>query len=176
MPKMREVEQDWTTEAGLRAVVLVVLREDPGGTERRSYRCGYVAVPKGHPLFGVAYNEQADCITREMVDSAPVGKKSSVLVFTCTCHSDGDDLIRRSPDLALDVHGGLTYSSATKGDYPAPAEDVWWFGFDCHHCDDAEIEPGPHSFSMEAQTVRSLEYVADECESLAAQLQAIPRD
>lgn len=45
----------------------------------------------------------------------------------------------------VDVHGGITYSDACRGEVchiPAPGEpdDVWWHGFDCAHYND--ISPG----------------------------------
>jgi hypothetical protein len=43
-----KVEKDWTTQAGLRAVVVV---QDHGN------RCGYVAVPEGHAMHGKDYDE-----------------------------------------------------------------------------------------------------------------------
>lgn len=42
------VEKDWTTEAGLRAVVIMT---------DRGHRCGYVALPKEHRLHGVDYSD-----------------------------------------------------------------------------------------------------------------------
>ena len=42
------VEKDWTTQAGLRAVVVV---QDHGS------RWGYVAVPEGHAMHGKDYDE-----------------------------------------------------------------------------------------------------------------------
>lgn len=42
------IEKDWTTKAGLRAVVVMV---DDG-----SHRCGYIAVPDGHSLHGEEYD------------------------------------------------------------------------------------------------------------------------
>ena len=42
------VEKDWTTEAGLRAVVIAM----PMG-----HRCGYVAVPKDNPFYGFGYDD-----------------------------------------------------------------------------------------------------------------------
>lgn len=42
------IEKNWITEAGLRAVVIAT---DMG------HRCGYVAVPVGHKLYGVDYDE-----------------------------------------------------------------------------------------------------------------------
>ena len=49
---------------------------------RNSHRCGYVEVPKGHPLFGVRYSEQCKALTNE------------------------------APEDVFRVHGGLTYSDA----------------------------------------------------------------
>lgn len=43
------LEKDWTTKAGLRAVVLT--------HDEMGHRMGYVAVPKGHPAFGVEYGD-----------------------------------------------------------------------------------------------------------------------
>lgn len=60
-------------------------------------------------------------------------------------------------DMSVDVHGGLTYSRDSP-EYPAPSDGLWWFGFDCGHAYDEE-DGG-----------KSLEYVVNECESLAKQL------
>lgn len=43
------IEKDWTTEAGLRAVVVAT----PMG-----HRCGYVAVQEGTPLCGLGYDDE----------------------------------------------------------------------------------------------------------------------
>ena len=40
--------QDWTTKAGLRAAVYATVL---------GHLCGYVAVPKGHPLYTVDYED-----------------------------------------------------------------------------------------------------------------------
>lgn len=61
-----------------------------------------------------------------------------------------------------DVHGGLTYSA--KGEYPVES-DLWWLGFDCAHAGDFE------GGSCLGKPLRTLEYVVQECESLAKQLQ-----
>jgi len=161
-----KIEKDWTTNSGLRAVVLIVLRDD--GTRR--HRCGYVGLPVGHPLHGVEYGDQADCLTRDLVDAAKIGKKSPILAFTAGCGSDADGLVRRSPDVAFDVHGGLTYSGGSN-DYPAINDGLWWFGFDCAHCDDGEIDYDDRfGFPPRGGVIRSLEYVTEECESLAEQI------
>lgn len=157
-----DVEKDWVTKAGLRAVIIICK-----SGERKTHRCGYVAVPVGHPLHSVGYSEQADCITEDMTQ-VPLGKKSAILALTCTVGSDGDDKVRRSPDVAFDVHGGLTYAGGGKG-YPADG-DGWWFGFDCAHCDDGDIEPDSNRSWAREGVARSLEYVEAECESLAEQI------
>lgn len=156
-----EIEKDWITKSGLRAIVII-----RKSGERRTNRWGYICVPPSHPLHGIGYSEQADCISQEAVDAEKLGKKSPLLALTATCRSDGEDKVRRSPDVAFDVHGGLTFSGG-KG-YPA---EGWWLGFDCAHCYDGEIEPDPRwpSFGK----VRELDYVENECESLAKQLAEI---
>lgn len=149
-----EVERDWTTEAGLRAVVLMV---------RGSHRCGYVEVPEDHPLQGVEYNEEADVISFNP-DEVAVGKRSPILLFTASVGAS-DGKVRRSPDIAFDVHGGLTYSGSGDNGYPVESEG-WWFGFDCSHYGDGSLDPDMPS----SGPVRSEEYVARECERLAEQI------
>jgi hypothetical protein len=103
--------------------------------------CGYVGVPRGHPLYGVNYD-------------------------------DADH---------LSVHGGLTYSSkCSEGPEdraichkvePGESDDVWWFGFDCGHCDDYFPSPKFRMPGLEDGAVyRDLAYVTVEIEGLAAQL------
>lgn len=67
---------------------------------------------------------------------------------------------------SLDVHGGLTYSGGD-GLYPIEydKEKLWWFGFDCMHFGDLRL--GRY---YSAGSHRSLEYIENECESLAEQL------
>lgn len=76
--------------------------------------------------------------------------------------------------VSVDVHGGLTYSSAAFGaDKDDPRDgDGWWFGFDCAHAGDGNIEDDPRWPRPDRGPARSQEYVEQECESLAAQLAA----
>lgn len=125
-----KTEKDWTTQAGLRAVVVI----HPAG-----HRCGYVGVPAGNKYHGKEYD-----------------------------------------DVPADVHGGLTYAGGS-GDYPAPAEGLWWLGYDCAHLGDAndpELMQGEYKeifmrrgqIGCEGDSVKSLDYCVQECESLANQL------
>lgn len=158
-----DIEKDWTTKAGLRAIVLVCK-----SGERRTHRCGYVQVPEGHPLHGIEYGAPMTAIPKEAAENAKLGKKGALLAFTAGVNALDGETIRRSPDVVFDCHGGLTYS----GGDGYPAAGGWWFGFDCHHSGDGDIEPDPR-WSDRGGIVRELDYVIDECESLAAQMVAM---
>lgn len=160
------IERDWITASGLRAVCAVVVRE-----RGPSHRVGYVAVPPGHTLHGASYHNENPHLTEALARrmESPLGENPSMgLMIGVLC---GD--MKAAPDVVFRVHGGLTYSSGKPGeDYPVKSDDLWWFGFDCHHSGDAPITPDP---LWNEGVVRSREYVESECESLASQLTAIAR-
>jgi len=146
------VESSWITEAGLPAVIVM--------SKRSGHRCGYVAVPKTSPLYGVSYSEQIPQITKEMTEQTTLGAKSPILAITAGCGADDEDSLRRSLDIIIDVHGGLTYSGGSDG-YPVKlSEPGWWFGYDCDHYGDDHTGGQPNW------------YCRIECESLAKQLAA----
>lgn len=170
------VERDWITKAGFRAVCLKTRLSG-----RWQHRCGYVGVPPGHQLHGVGYSQQTDLISQIVANSSKLGKKSPLLLLIGTVGSDGEGLLRRSLDVVVDVHGGLTYSGGSST-YPAASDGLWWFGFDCAHAGDGEIESQVYESegvfticpsSVFSEEVRSEEYVVKECESLASQLFAL---
>ena len=157
------IEKQWTTEAGLDAVALLLLREN--GTRR--HRCGYVRVPDGSPLYGKGYGEQLPLISTDTANEQQLGKKSPILLLTAGVGADGDN-VRRSLDVVIDVHGGITFDGELK-DLPG-----WWFGFDCAHSGDTSIDLDEIESSYPTDGVaRSLEYVVSECESMAKQLSAL---
>lgn len=115
------------------------------------WRCGYVGVPRSHKFYGKGYTEI----------------ESQINYGNC--------------------HGGLTFSSRSMGEKYPIESDLWWFGFDCAHYGDGKdldlaIETFPHIaeslYKIKAredmfptyEPVRSCEYVADSCISLANQL------
>lgn len=51
------IEQDWTTEAGLRAVAV--------WNDQMGFRCGYVQVPQDHPLHGISYMQKTEALSRD---------------------------------------------------------------------------------------------------------------
>ena len=92
-------------------------------------------------------------------------------------------------DPEVDVHGGLTYADSCDGHIchvpvTGRPDDVWWFGFDCHHAGD--LSPGSIKFDLEFRaahpefadvvdrdTYRTIEYAKVETRRLAAQLAAM---
>lgn len=151
-----KIETIWTTEAGLLAVVIMY-----GDHNSHHHRCGYVQVTEDSPLFGKHYSEQLSFITREQADNTQVGKKGPIITLTARCRSDGEDLVRRSLDIIIDVHGGLTYSGDL-GCLNGKVSKGWWFGFATANLGDNLQEGG-----------RPLEYCIAECESLAKQLKEV---
>lgn len=170
-----EVEKDWVTAAGFRAVVTM---GDMG------FRCGYVGVPEHHPLHGIKYMDPTLSLQKPD-DDEPVGKRGILTIF-CMAHSEPDERETRlrSPEMVFDVHGGVTYTD--KGDYPIES-DLWWFGYDCGHAGDAPApgstmdrfrtrtlytplsEDGPDDYAN-GDVHRTLDYCIAECESLAQQI------
>jgi len=156
------IEKDWEVE-DLRCVVIM---------GSMGHRCGYVGVPKGHPLYGADYHKHSEALKSllEKVKNEPFGKRG-ILAAICW---DGE---KASPEVIFNVHGGLTYSGG--GDYPVTSE-LYWFGYDCGHYDDAkdlsamsgELKAVYTRLSQHGE-VRGLEYCVGECESLAKQLKEV---
>lgn len=158
------IRNDWTTKAGLRAVVLMT---------SMGHHCGYVAVPKGHPLHGVEYGTPCAALAPAGEDT-PTEGRNPIAIFCAA----GDESRLQAPDLVFGVHGGLTYSGGSEK-YPAPSDGLWWFGFDCAHIDDgkdptylASLSPERAHWENRDGEFRDQPYVEAQCESLAAQIVA----
>lgn len=144
-------------------------------------RCGYVGIPKNHPLYGKGYSDYLE------IKKADVGdrKISGIFPLLAAC-LDEDERIRI--EAYFSCHGGITFADGGENsNYPIES-NLWWFGFDCGHCDDAkELELAYERFpkhrgrlAMEIELedrfctdgliVRTEEYVAEECKKLAEQL------
>lgn len=167
------VEQDFISKEGLRCVGIAIT--DMG------HRCGYVGVPKGHVLYGVGCSDTlpvaVSFVTEEIVKSAEMGSRGAIPILLAVLSGNANRL-----DVVIDVHGSLTYSGCGEGNkYPVPDTDLWWFGFDCSHCDDGKdlsimdaatkkqyIEG--HSWYCNTETVRSKEYVEQHLRLLSIQL------
>lgn len=145
----------------------------------RGHRCGYVGIPKDHPLYGVDYSQPHPSLRRGALDGQPIGERGLIPLL---CMDPNAEDAR--PDCYFDVHGGLTYSGGK--DYPVNTDgSLWWFGFDCAHCDD-DVDPDlmdepnrkyydEHPSFRLGGAIRDLFYVETQCQHLAAQLAAITR-
>lgn len=151
MGRKIEVEKDWTTASGLRAVVLMT---DLG------HRCGYVGVPAGHSLHGVGYSQNTEALPRPS-DDTEIGKRGVMSLLYAKDRM-------QSPEIVFDVHGSLTYAGGSE-DYPVPSDGLWWFGYDCGHAGDAPA-PGSRMTAYAGDVHRTLDYCERECESLAQQI------
>lgn len=144
------------------------------------FRCGYVGLPKGHPLYKMDYTGYLD-IPKSEIENKEVGNRGIIpLIFGAM---DDNENVRA--DLYFNVHGSLTYSGGN-GKYPVES-DLWWLGFDCGHFGDGKdldkIEElwGDEDYiqrSLEIEReyyiddpVRTLGYVQQECMNLVDQIE-----
>ena len=119
--------------------------------------CGYVTLPAGHPLHGVSYSDSI-AVPQSVIDRDIDIDKIGAINLLCASVKPGDtslDLV-----LAVDVHGGLTYSRANK-------DGGWVLGFDCAHAGDARTPDDTNGIWRDAA------FVAAECRSMADQVQAL---
>ena len=144
------------------------------------HRCGYVGIPKNHPLYGKDYGDHLEIKKFDVVDRAVSG--IFALIGACL---DEDERIRI--EAYFQCHGGITYAGGGEhSDYPIES-DLWWFGFDCGHAGDkSDLDYAIQKFPSHRKgyqlrkmveskyliddVIRTEEYVADECKKLAGQL------
>lgn len=135
------------------------------------HRCGYVRVPKGHPLHELSYTDTAPGFTAEELRAIKAGKRG---VLATIRHSLDPDR-KPSLDVVFDVHGSLTFSGELEG------QEGWWLGFDCDHHGDAKDPTlctsliGELLLTVERRagllgTIRTADYVEHECKRLAQQI------
>lgn len=143
-------------------------------------RCGYVGIPIGHPLYGKGYDDYLE------IKKSDIGGRevSGIFPLLCACLDDDE---RIKIEAYFQCHGGITFADGGKqSTYPIES-DLWWFGFDCGHCDDkCDLQLAYEKFpndrehirrriEIESQfdtggEIRTEEYVVDECKKLAEQL------
>ena len=145
------------------------------------HRCGYVGIPKNHPLYGKGYDDYLE------IKKSDIGDReiSGIIPLFLAC-LDEDERIRIGA--YFQCHGGITYAGGGENsEYPIKG-DLWWFGFDCGHAGDkADLTYAMQKFpnrqeeyitrllienkyTIEDDVIRTEEYVADECKKLAEQL------
>lgn len=155
---MYSTVKDWITKAGYRAIITFV---------HGSHHCGYVEIPKKHPLHGIGYSDRSEKLRAlwEKAKEGPTGNRGPIVMFLSAL----DDTDTPRPDYVFNVHGSLTFSGPGSDGYPAQS-DGWWYGFDCNHDGDAS-KAGWRWNS--GGVFRDEEYVTRECEKLAEQLREV---
>lgn len=122
-----------------------IIRRGPTGAW-----CGYVGIPKDHPLHGKDYDKIYNYETEEGVDieihrGLTFSDECSGDHITGVCHDKTDD-------------------------------DVWWFGFDCAHGGDLMpaflhiYKNAGVDIKVIGDSYKNVEYVKSETEKLAKQL------
>lgn len=134
---------DTFTHSGLECMVV---------RTRMGHYCGYVGVPPSHPWFGKGYNEKVK-VPPSVFSRETCADNVGVINLLCASDvsQDAMDIV-----LAVDVHGGLTFSAKDK------TREIWWFGFDCAHAGDGR-SPSDDGW-------KDADFVAENCRSLADQL------
>lgn len=137
--------------------------------------CGYVGVPKSHPLYGVDYMDSHPSLEAMMTAKDGNSLEQEINSNPMTTLLGMLDGWPASPIHAFEVHGTVTYSGW--GDQEE-GSDYWYFGFDCAHLHD--LVPGyfdsdshiaPLAPQLFADSVyRDIDYVRRQCEQLAMQL------
>ncbi len=153
-------EHDWNHKG----LLSCAMRRGPSG-----HWCGYVAVPLSHPWHGKSYSEKVKAPKALMEREVNINSIGAVNAFCASIHVD-EDLQAAAICMLIDVHGGLTHSGE---DWPAKREGMWWFGFDCSHCDDLTPAMIQH-YSNPDRPYRDFDYTKEQTEGLADQLVRIP--
>jgi hypothetical protein len=128
---------------------------------------GYVSIGKQHPFFGKEYGDKVHVTNLEEV------KFNGNYIGLLCLDIDEAEAGLISIDMALDVHGGITYSSSKFPWIDSEIfKDIWVFGFDTAHAGDLKPLQGSidRQFNQLGDEYRDYEYVKGECTKLAEQL------
>src|SRR4051812_35928793 len=189
---MTDRDRPWDTEPDRLAFeaegLPCVMRRNP----KFGTWCGYVGIPREHPLFGKSYNDTLN-LPVSWFEGRKVHEGSSPMQLfghiLSGAKSPGDNC---PIGLALQVHGGVNFAEDAPPDHEPDGH--WWLGFDCGHSWDyapngesidgminAMVESMPEEVrpmmreivNRDSRVYRDQQYVVSECQSLASQLNAI---
>ena len=151
---------EWTDEAT--GLPCLIVRGPMGAL------CGYVGVGKDHPLHGAGYSDNVNVPQEEF--ERPIGNIGSVVTLISAVNAD-QETGTMPLNCVIKAHWGLNYASECVGRIcHAGGEKVWWFGFDCGHCDDVTPSSLKRYPSFHGQVYRDVAYVKAEVELVAGQL------
>lgn len=135
--------------------------------------CGYIGIPKDHPLFGVGRSEESPVLGAALEQRLehPVGESPSFAVLMSLLGGS----IGGSPGVVFEVHGGITWDGPYPGGHPErEAEGLWWYGFDCAHAGDLSPRYALAAIGdFPGHQWRDQNYARRQTERLAEQLAAI---
>ena len=127
---------------------------------------GYVAIPKNHKLFGKSYSDKIQLSEEPKFNGNYIG------LLSASCREEYKNNIY-SIDMALNVHGGITFSSSELAGIDKNLfKELWWFGFDTSHAGDVrpfqtDID---RKYYFNDEEYRDFEYVKNQTKQLAEQL------
>lgn len=162
-----DIEQKWITANGYSAIVILshmkelddIISKYSSPIESK-WRCGYVGIPNTHPLYSLDYSDTHPLLKEFVNDNTSIGDRGLIPLLLHAHKVQDDDDTPIPIDVAFNVHGSITYTGI--GEHLQSSENLWWFGFDCHHCDDTLAKC-------------TLDYCIEQCEYLASQLKEVER-
>lgn len=155
------------------------------------WRCGYVGVLEGHPLYRKHAADKINVTMKELEEDKEMNQIGNRGVWTLMCHMPDTEEDNVNIGLYFLVHGGITYADGGKNSHHPIDSDLWWLGFDCGHygdCpdydmleelfgDDENVQHRLEERSIyEGYEVRTLEYVQQECKNLVDQIIKLVED
>jgi hypothetical protein len=149
-----------------------------------AHRCGYVGITSDNPFYGKDYTDNIDILKRADVENKPVGKRGVITLLGMALSEESEHIC---PVHYFDVHWSLTYSGGGEGSKYPVESDLWWYGFDCGHCEDGSDYSQAFAYGLISEQqynsmaeierlyptnepVRSTEYVEQECKNLIDQI------
>lgn len=100
------------------------------------HRCGYVAVPEGHPWHGLGCDEPIPSPRTAPPIGEPVDDYGMAAILPALFGKLDDPATLERLDLNVRVHGGVTWT----GPIEELAGEAWLIGFDCGHAFDLRDE------------------------------------
>lgn len=137
--------------------------------------CGYVGIPKSHPLYGIGYSRPSKHLERKLKKLKKAKSFEWSMPRGLAALFGGD--LAPTPEIVFDVHGGVTYAGESFQPIQSPVKTLWFFGFDCAHAGDLSPSSqywfGDERSAPNWETYRDVGYVKKECARLADQLRAL---